>query len=195
MERSNWKIRSLINWFFKDHSAPLAHSPVWKVRGFSQRLPGLCWRWWAVCGDNHMPKHCQSPDQSLGLARAKFHSLQTFRFQFGILQNPSEVLTEKRLHMDPEPGSGTDSNLFFKHFLQDFKQHVKCCGSLCLWDIVPELLCFGTFSKPLLCTFYRENPNMKMTVLCTYFLAFFLSALTFHSSKWSLTESISLCAQ
>lgn len=84
----------------KDHFGPLTRSPVWKVRGFSQRLPGLCWRWWAVCGDNHLPKHCQSPDQCLSLARAKFHSLQTFHFPFGILLISSEVLTEKRLHVD-----------------------------------------------------------------------------------------------
>lgn len=24
----------------------------------------------------------------------------------------------------------------------------------------------GSLSKPLMCTFYRENPKMKMTVLC-----------------------------
>jgi len=64
---------------------------------------------------------CQAPDQNLILARAKFHSLQNFHFQYGIPLIPSEMLTEKTAPQTLNQNTEQTAILSLRHFLQPFK--------------------------------------------------------------------------
>lgn len=73
-----------------------------------------------------------------------------------------------------EPESGTGSN-FFKSIslslLNSMSSAVVPSGPETLYQ---NSFSLGSLSKPLMSVFYRENPKMKMTVLCTtLFLSIF----------------------